>query len=73
VTRKDFVLIAGVIEALGPSSYRAKMAEAFALRLRSTNPRFDTARFLVACGVHASSARVSAEAIERQVSHFASP
>ena len=65
MTRKDFLLIAELIEALGPTCYRARVAEAFALRLRSTNPRFDAARFLVACGVDSTYAAAKAQEIER--------
>ncbi len=53
MTRKDFQLIADTIKAsdLGPTD-RLSLARDFADALRSTNPQFDRARFLAACGVH---------------------
>ena len=57
MTRKDFELIAGVVEksdqAVMPISKQAKsrIATFFAQALTGTNPRFDKIRFLKACGV----------------------
>lgn len=53
MTRQDFQLIADVISNLNsdggdPYTY---VAEAFADKLADTNPNFDRARFLKACGV----------------------
>lgn len=57
MTRKDYELIARVLrdkherwDATGQMAVRA-IAEAFATELATTNPRFDRARFLKACGV----------------------
>jgi hypothetical protein len=53
MTRKDFQLIARTIsEELPPGSEAQRLsALAFADVLQHTNPNFDRARFLVACGV----------------------
>lgn len=57
MSRQDFELIAEVITGLFDSYgdrcdvYRNMIAEAFADELADTNPRFDRARFLKACGV----------------------
>ena len=61
MTKKDFILIA---EVLAESKYlidsqtpisaeqaRVRIANATADALATTNPRFDRARFLAACGV----------------------
>jgi len=54
MTRKDFQLIADVLknadEVADQQSIEA-MAEMFADELATTNPNFDRARFLTACGV----------------------
>ncbi len=50
MTRKDFVLIAGVVLSL-PDDVRKKVALEFAQELQYTNDRFDRERFLSACGV----------------------
>jgi hypothetical protein len=54
MTRKDYVMIA---DAIGGMTYlsetdRATIAHDFADQLINTNPRFDRARFLTACGVN---------------------
>jgi hypothetical protein len=54
VTRKDFVMIATVINnAMHAQDITVQQAEDladdFAIRLRSTNPRFDRERFIAAC------------------------
>lgn len=56
MTRKDFQMMAETIAALGRAgAYNAatqrEIAENFAHRLAQTNPRFDRARFIKACGV----------------------
>ena len=63
MTRKDFELIAEILN--GAQSYEQNfndnkeragaikaLAHTFAGALVSTNPRFDSARFLTACGVN---------------------
>lgn len=61
MTKQDFELIAGVIredlttETTGFTSgvlahVRQQVADAFADRLATQNPRFDRARFVRACG-----------------------
>lgn len=56
MTRKDFQLIARVIKesegAVIDDLSRDGLAEMFADELASTNPAFDRARFLKACGVN---------------------
>jgi hypothetical protein len=54
MTKKDFELIADVIGKAwhGSADTRADIANAFADELEETNPRFDRARFLTACGVN---------------------
>jgi hypothetical protein len=49
LTRCHFAFIAQIIASL--PSERGQVAQAFAARLADTNPRFDSERFLVACGV----------------------
>jgi len=60
MTRKDYVLIANVIqsqvknwEGFTPEGGEAVegLARTLANQLQADNPRFDRARFLVACGV----------------------
>jgi len=58
MTRKDFELIAKVIANFPRIDYATEstleeIAEDFATALSKENPRFDTARFLKACGVSA--------------------
>lgn len=58
MTRRDFELIAETVKGLTlegsePNEERRHVAESFAARLDDTNPRFDRARFLKACGVEA--------------------
>lgn len=60
MTRKDYQLIAGVLQQnraqFGQYDERAitldAVAHQFATALEDTNPRFDRARFLTACGVN---------------------
>jgi hypothetical protein len=62
MTKKDYELIAGIISDLvaqkkdaGAFSHNPELktvAEDFAHALQDTNPRFDRARFLTACGVN---------------------
>jgi hypothetical protein len=47
---RHFAVIAGIIAELRDEDRQA-MADFFAERLAPTNPRFDRARFLKACGV----------------------
>lgn len=58
MTRKDFQLIADVLKGLSLNwgghlndASHARVVEDFADKLASTNPNFDRARFLRACGV----------------------
>lgn len=56
MTGQHFQMIADVVkdftfEGNEPKSSRALMALDFAARLQATNPNFDRARFLKACGV----------------------
>ena len=57
MTKKDFILIAAALKATQPSyAARAQVAHditinAIADALATTNPLFDRARFLAACGV----------------------
>jgi hypothetical protein len=53
MTRKDYVLIARIIENAYylNDDQRMIVARDFADDLSLENPRFDTARFLTACGV----------------------
>lgn len=59
MTQKDFKLIADVMAGLpmdGHTSwntYRKHTAYELARKLATTNPRFDRAKFLRACGVEA--------------------
>lgn len=57
MTRKDYELIArcikGAVDAHGRTASIVLAADNLAMQLRSTNPRFDENRFLVACGVAA--------------------
>jgi hypothetical protein len=47
---RHFATIAAIIARIPDAGYRQDMAEHFADNLRSTNPRFDRARFLTAAG-----------------------
>lgn len=51
MTKKDFVLIASVINGIGfaAESDRLALAQEFARRLGNTNPQFDSKRFVRAC------------------------
>lgn len=55
MTRKDFQLIADVLrnadEIIDADAMEA-LASMFTARLTETNPAFDRARFLTACGVN---------------------
>jgi hypothetical protein len=52
MTKKDFELIAAVLRANSTETVvRERVALDFADELAATNPRFDRARFLRACGV----------------------
>jgi hypothetical protein len=67
VTRRDYELIADVLSSCRPVQASGQadpivtaladehkfLCAALAAKLRSTNPRFDTGRFLAACGVSA--------------------
>jgi len=54
MTRKDYVMIADVIATSWHHSADSKrtIAQNMADALGADNPRFDRARFLVACGVN---------------------
>lgn len=70
MTKKDFELIATTIKSVGADGAlcmgsardRVALAEAFAMALQSTNPRFDYQRFLTA----ATDAADLAEALKEQ-------
>ncbi len=53
MTRKDYKLIAEVIAVswFGSADLKLSFASNLADELAQDNPRFDTARFLTACGV----------------------
>jgi DNA-binding ferritin-like protein (Dps family) len=54
MTKKDFELIANAVKELTEDYYsrdKEITAELFARVLATTNPRFDRARFITACGV----------------------
>ena len=58
MSKKDYELIARVLSADTPTlghwqaqQYRRETAARFAAELAATNPRFNRARFLTACGV----------------------
>lgn len=59
MSKKDFELIARVLDGQRARSNTSELwrldetARAFASELASTNPRFDRAHFLRACGVEA--------------------
>ena len=60
MTKKDFQLIAGVLSSLctdaaqcfDDEADRRAIAQRFADALGDTNPRFDRAKFLDACGLN---------------------
>ena len=54
MTKKDFELIAGTIARLPAGPAHREVARLFADALAGTNPRFDHAKFLRACGVAGS-------------------
>ena len=54
MTKKDFELIAAAVKEITADNYkqtREDKAGLFADALALTNPRFDRAKFLTACGV----------------------
>ena len=51
MTKKDFELIASALRRLGAGHAWKDTCLAMADALANTNPRFDRARFLAACGV----------------------
>lgn len=52
MTRKDFQMLAETIAGASiDRSAREMLANDFAARLAQTNPRFNRARFISACGV----------------------
>lgn len=51
MSRKHFVAIAAGIAAIADSKARKQAAYTLADTLASTNPRFNRARFLAACGL----------------------
>ena len=51
MTRKHFIAMAREIAEMSDRKSARTVAEAFAQVARSTNSRFDTQRFLTACGV----------------------
>ncbi len=51
MTRKDYELIAQTIRnSILPTGAQAAIAGNLAVALRATNPRFDSERFVKACG-----------------------
>jgi hypothetical protein len=55
MTRKDYQLIADAVKQITANDYaqdRADKANLFADALTATNPLFNRARFLTACGVN---------------------
>jgi len=52
MTRKDFQLIADVVSAIDNIDTRNQVALNFVTTLYSTNDRFDSVRFLLACKVN---------------------
>lgn len=64
MTRRDFLLIAETIRSLGTPNYTQATAVAFALRLRASHPRFNSHRFLIACGIADHVAAELAEYVE---------
>lgn len=51
MTRKHFKLIAQTITFIPDPVVRGEAARGWCHALRQTNPRFDSKRFLAACGV----------------------
>lgn len=51
MTRKDFVALAASIAKLANVEDRRQQAQTLLPTLRASNPRFDTGRFLKACGL----------------------
>jgi hypothetical protein len=51
MSKKHFELLAQGIRAISDAQSRRKAAEAVSQVCAMTNPRFDQARFLAACGV----------------------
>jgi len=50
MTRKDYVLIATVVKQIKDSHSRLMTAVDFATLLEKDNPRFNTGKFMEACG-----------------------
>jgi len=50
MSRKDFQMIATIVANICNEDTRKSVAMDFAHGLQATNPRFDVARFVKACG-----------------------
>lgn len=51
MTRKDFEAFAAAVRVLPTETERRQMAQFLLPILRASNPAFDSARFLQACGL----------------------
>lgn len=47
--KRHFELIASVVKTIMDDETRKQIAQAFAMRISSENPRFDRAKFMKAC------------------------
>lgn len=55
MTKKDFIMIAAIIKDIGDPTIRKFVALKFNDKLRTTNPLYDRAKFMKACGEDDSS------------------
>jgi len=51
MTRKTFITMAAAIAEIKPKNKRKQLAEFNAGEFAKSNPRFDRARFMAACGL----------------------
>lgn len=51
MTRKDFIALAQALTCIKDPDERETVAILVAAVCRSSNPRFDTAKFMAACGL----------------------
>lgn len=51
MTRKDFIAMASTIALIKPMADRKATAERNAEFCKKSNPRFDKAKFMAACGI----------------------
>tara|TARA_Y100000004_G_scaffold174079_1_gene212491 strand:+ start:75 stop:362 length:288 start_codon:yes stop_codon:yes gene_type:complete len=73
MTRKDFTLVASVVSQISDLKTRNQVALNFASELNKTNDRFDTIRFLAACGTKPAENNISEDDFSSSKESFIAP